>query len=95
MGKAKAAAPAKQIAFKTKDGKEIAFKSTRGHGKPDARVKQLEKRLSAMEKAVSKYNNAVQAQKVRKEQQQSDKPAKGGKDAAAPARVGEAGKAKV
>jgi hypothetical protein len=94
MGKAKAVVPAKQIAFKTKDGKEIAFKSTRGHGKPDARVKQLEKRLSAMEKAVSKYNNAVQVKKAVKEQQ-SDKPVKGGKDVAAIARVGEAGKAKV
>jgi hypothetical protein len=106
MGKTKAP-PAKKIAFKTKDGKEIAFKSTGGHGKQSVRVKQLEKRLSAMEKAVLKYNDAVQSNKAKKEQQRAsgeradgagaskaDKQTKGSKDAAVIERVG-AAKAKM
>jgi hypothetical protein len=60
-----------KIAFKTKDGKAVSFKSTGvKQVKAVARVKQLEKRLSAMEKAVLSYNAAVEKRK--KEKSDSD-----------------------
>jgi len=57
----------KTIAFTTKDGKSIAFSGGNGKNKiAKAHIKQLEKRLSVMEKAVMKYNNAVQNHKAEK-----------------------------
>lgn len=51
----------KSISFVTKSGKEVTFKPTGSRSKArSTHVKQLEKRLSAMEKAVMQYNNAVQ-----------------------------------
>jgi hypothetical protein len=70
----------KPIAFKTKDGKAIEFKSG-GVKKAKAvvRVKQLEKRLSAMEKAVMKYNHDVKVNKEVKEKKvKLDKDASAG-----------------
>lgn len=57
----------KGVSFVTKGGKEISFKSTGSRNKTrTAHVKQLEKRLSAMEKAVMQYNNAVQNQQAKR-----------------------------
>lgn len=60
--------PKQSIAFTTKGGKEISFSSGSSAkskiGK--AHIKQLEKRLSAMEKAVLKYNNAIQNSQAKK-----------------------------
>jgi hypothetical protein len=48
------------IAFTTKGGKEIAFKAKGSNAKRrQVHVKQMEKRLSAIEKAVMQYNHAV------------------------------------
>lgn len=58
----------KSISFVTKGGKEVTFKPTGSRSKArSTHVKQLEKRLSAMEKAVMQYNNAVQNQKAKKQ----------------------------
>lgn len=68
MPPAKKAVPGKgKIAFTTKDGKTVSFKST-GVKKVKAatRVKALEKRLSAMEKAVLHYNRGVEESKKKK-----------------------------
>jgi hypothetical protein len=75
----KAASSNKSIAFTTKGGKEIAFKATGSKAKRTAtHVKQLEKRLSVMEKAVMQYNHAVQThQAKRKEGSESVKCADG------------------
>ena len=55
------------IAFKTKDGKAVSFKSAGvKNAKATVRVKELEKRLSAMEKAVKQYNTSVDKQKREK-----------------------------
>jgi hypothetical protein len=77
---------AKQIAFTTKDGKTVNFRPT---GKKAASagktIKALEKRLSAMEKAVIKYNEDAVRHKE-KQQQQVPEGGKHGKQA----RVGKA-----
>ena len=64
-----AAIKKKPISFTTKDGKSIEFKST-GVKKVKAtqHVKQLEKRLSAMEKAVMKYNRDVQLSRAKEKE---------------------------
>jgi hypothetical protein len=93
------------ISFRTKGGKEIAFKAKGTNAKKrQVHVKQIEKRLSAMEKAVMQYNNAVQTAKttkavggesgeraVGKSGKQENKPAKG---KTADQTVGRAGKGK-
>lgn len=62
-----AAMKKKPISFTTKDGKSIVFKSGGvKKAKAAVRVKQLEKRLSAMEKAVLKYNHDVEKNKEKK-----------------------------
>lgn len=83
--------PVKTIAFKTKSGKEVSFvPKGKAVAKKKVQMKSLEKRLSAMEKAILNYNHAVQAreerkkseggeQGVRKGGKQGDKPAKGKK----------------
>lgn len=93
----------KPIAFTTKSGKEVVFSSgSSAKGKiAKGHIKQLEKRLSAMEKAVLKYNNAIQSSQAKKakalqaSEQQDGKGSrkeikliKGAKPAATVARLG-------
>jgi uncharacterized membrane protein YgcG len=68
------AAKKKAISFKTKDGKDIVFKTHVGvtKAKQTARVKMLEKRLTAMEKAVLKYNHDILKSKEKKQAAASD-----------------------
>jgi hypothetical protein len=57
----------KGVSFVTKGGKEISFKSSSDRSnKSTTHVKQLEKRMSAMEKAVMKYNIAIQKHEAKK-----------------------------
>jgi len=61
--------PVKKIAFKTKDGREVSFvkkPKTAGKAEKGGHMKMFERRLSAMEKAILSYNNAVQAHQARK-----------------------------
>lgn len=83
--------PERKVAFKTKDGKEVCF-APKGKMvvKRAAHMKALEKRLTAMEKAVLNYNHAVQVHEERKKSEggkqgdrkvasKGDKPGKGKK----------------
>ena len=55
------------ISFRTNGGKEIAFKAKGANVKRrQAHVKQMEKRLSAIEKAVMQYNKDVQDRQTTK-----------------------------
>ena len=60
-----------KVAFTTKDGKAVQFKPAGTKAaKTKMHVKQLEKRLSAMEQAVMKYNNVVQQREVQKQKKE-------------------------
>lgn len=70
----------KKIAFKTKDGKEVSFAPKgKNAAKKKVHMKSLEKRLTAMEKAILHYNHAVEAHKERKKGA-GDKPEVGKSD---------------
>ena len=68
-------AKAKKVVFKTKDGKEVSFKKKVGA----AAVKKVkawdafERRLAAMEKAVSGYNAAAKAHNEKREAEKKGK----------------------
>ena len=75
-----AATKKKPISFTTKDGKSIAFKSGGvKKAKTAHHVKQLEKRLSAMEKAVQQYNSGVAAASAAKKEKKVETVDDGGK----------------
>lgn len=67
----------KNIAFKTKDGKEINFKKKGTHAKTSKVVlnqdKKVVKSISALEKAILQYNHAVQNTKEGKQKVQVNK----------------------
>jgi hypothetical protein len=64
---------AKKIAFKTKDGREVSFKKKANGPQEKKTIKLLEKRLSAMEKAVSHYNASVREHQEKRKNEKKDK----------------------
>jgi hypothetical protein len=64
---------AQKISFKTKDGRDVMFKKKGNGAKAQKTIKMMEKRLSAMEKAVMQYNAAV---RKREEKSKEEKKVK-------------------
>lgn len=64
---------AQKISFKTKDGRDVTFKKKGNGAKAQKTMKMMEKRLSAMEKAVMQYNAAVRKREEKPKEEKKGK----------------------